>query len=63
MQHIAASGNSLLDFVMQSVQNLNYTPQGLFSHLFQVKEAYMKAWGTDRKIGSIFLSDENKKQL
>jgi hypothetical protein len=30
MQHVAASGNSLLDFGMQSVQNLNYAPHGLF---------------------------------
>ena len=66
MQHVAASGNSLLDLGMQSVQNLKCTPQGLFSYWFKLKEvAHMKAWGTDRKLGTptIFLSDENKKQL
>lgn len=54
IQHIAASGNSLLDFGMQSVQNLKHTPQGLFSYWLELKEAaHMKAWGTDRKLGML----------
>lgn len=51
MQHITASGNSLPDFGIQTVQNLKYTPQGLFYYWLELKQvAYMKAWGTDRKL-------------
>jgi hypothetical protein len=42
----------LLDFGMQSVQNLNYAPHGLFFYWLELKVvAHTKAWGTDRKLG------------
>lgn len=54
MQHTAASGNVLLDLGMQSVQTLKRSLQGLFSYWWELKQVeHMKAWGTDRKLGTL----------